>query len=77
MPETNWLITYKEFDMKFMLCSFLLLWSSILWADPKIIISHALTKIGESFLVRVGVTSDISRDNLGFVFGIEPRFHAW
>ena len=31
-------------------------------------------RIGESFLVRFGVNADISRDNFGFAFGVEPRF---
>lgn len=31
-------------------------------------------RVGESFLVSVGVNADISRDNVGFVFGVEPRF---
>jgi hypothetical protein len=30
--------------------------------------------IGESFLFRFGVNFDVSRDNLGFLFGLEPRF---
>ncbi len=30
--------------------------------------------IGESFLFRFGVNFDVSRDNLGFIFGLEPRF---
>ncbi len=30
--------------------------------------------IGESFLFRFGVNLDVSRDNLGFLFGLEPRF---
>lgn len=36
----------------------------------------ALFYIGESFLFRFGVSYDVSRDNLGFLFGIEPRFLA-
>ena len=32
------------------------------------------TRIGESFLLNFGVNADISRDNVGFVFGFEPRF---
>ncbi len=34
----------------------------------------ALTRIGESFLVRLGVNVDSGRDNVGFGFSIEPRF---
>jgi hypothetical protein len=34
----------------------------------------ALTRIGESFLVRVGFNYDASRDNFGASLGIEPRF---
>lgn len=34
----------------------------------------AFTRVGESFLIKVGVTYDASRDNLGVNFGIEPRF---
>ena len=30
--------------------------------------------IGESFLWQFGTTYDVSRDNLGFQFGFEPRF---
>jgi hypothetical protein len=30
--------------------------------------------IGESFLIRLGVNYDVSRDNVGFLFGVEPRF---
>lgn len=36
--------------------------------------SLAVTRIGESFLVRVGINADISRDNVGAIFQIEPRF---
>jgi hypothetical protein len=36
--------------------------------------SLALTRIGESFLVRLGVNVDSGRDNVGFGFSIEPRF---
>jgi hypothetical protein len=36
--------------------------------------SFSLIRVGESFLVRLGVNTDISRDNVSFVFGIEPRF---
>ncbi|MCH7725147.1 MAG: hypothetical protein IH991_01510 [Planctomycetes bacterium] len=36
--------------------------------------SLAFTRIGESFLIRVGINSDISRGNVGAVLGIEPRF---
>ena len=32
--------------------------------------------IGESFLWRFGANYDVSRDNLGFRFGFEPRFIA-
>jgi lipopolysaccharide export system protein LptA len=32
--------------------------------------------IGESFLVRLGLNYDVSRDNFGVVFGVEPRFLA-
>ena len=34
----------------------------------------ALTRIGESLLWRVGLNIDRGRDNVGFSFGIEPRF---
>jgi hypothetical protein len=33
-----------------------------------------LTRIGESFLIRIGFNYDASRDNVGATFGIEPRF---
>jgi hypothetical protein len=36
--------------------------------------SVALTRIGESFLVKMGFNFDASRDNLGLSFLIEPRF---
>ncbi|MEM8666012.1 MAG: organic solvent tolerance protein OstA [Planctomycetota bacterium] len=36
--------------------------------------SLALTRIGESLLLRVGVNVDEGRDNVGIGFGIEPRF---
>lgn len=36
--------------------------------------SLGLTRIGESFLIRVGATVDSGRDNVSFNFGIEPRF---
>ncbi len=36
--------------------------------------SFSLVRVGESFLIRAGVNTDISRDNVSFVFGIEPRF---
>jgi len=36
--------------------------------------SFALTRIGESLLVRMGVNVDSGRDNVGFGFTIEPRF---
>jgi hypothetical protein len=35
-----------------------------------------VTRIGESFLVRMGFNYDVSRDNLNFQFAIEPRFMA-
>lgn len=34
----------------------------------------ALTRIGESFLIRMGLDVDKGRDNVGFVFTVEPRF---
>lgn len=34
----------------------------------------AFTRVGESFLIKVGFTYDASRDNLGISFGVEPRF---
>jgi hypothetical protein len=36
--------------------------------------SFSFTRVGESFLVRLGFSYDASRDNVGFVFGLEPRF---
>lgn len=36
--------------------------------------SFALTRIGESLLVRLGMTYDKGRDNVGVGFTIEPRF---
>ncbi len=36
--------------------------------------SLALTRIGESALVRVGINVDSGRDNVSFNFNIEPRF---
>ena len=36
--------------------------------------SLSFVRIGESFLVSFGVRADISRDNVGFVLGVEPRF---
>ena len=36
--------------------------------------SLSFTRIGESLLVTSGVTFDSSKDNVGFVFAIEPRF---
>ena len=36
--------------------------------------SFALTRIGESMLLRLGVNVDHGRDNVGFGFSIEPRF---
>ena len=38
--------------------------------------SLELTRIGESFLVTMGVTVDEGRDNVGFRFALEPRFLA-
>lgn len=34
----------------------------------------AFTRIGESMLIRMGLDVDEGRDNVGFVFAIEPRF---
>ena len=34
----------------------------------------ALIYIGESFLYRMGMNFDVSRGNVGFLFGVEPRF---
>lgn len=34
----------------------------------------AVTRIGESMLIRLGLDIDAGRDNVGFVFAIEPRF---
>ena len=34
----------------------------------------AVTRVGESMLVRVGINVDHSRDNVGAFFAIEPRF---
>ena len=34
----------------------------------------AFTRVGESFLIKVGFNYDASRDNFGVNFGIEPRF---
>jgi hypothetical protein len=36
--------------------------------------SLSFTRIGESLLVTSGVTFDSSKDNVGFIFAIEPRF---
>jgi hypothetical protein len=36
--------------------------------------SIGLTRIGESFLIRVGATVDSGRDNISYNFNIEPRF---
>ena len=36
--------------------------------------SIGFTRIGESFLVQVGVNSDISRGSVGFQLAVEPRF---
>ncbi len=36
--------------------------------------SLSFIRVGESFLVRLGVNADISRDNVGFIFSVEPRF---
>jgi len=33
-----------------------------------------LTRIGESFLVSLGVNADVSKNNFGFTFMVEPRF---
>ena len=38
--------------------------------------SLAVTRIGESALIRVGMNVDESRDNVGIQFAIEPRFMA-
>jgi hypothetical protein len=34
----------------------------------------SLVRVGESFLLRLGVAGNQSRDNVGIVFSIEPRF---
>jgi len=34
----------------------------------------AFTRVGESFLIKVGFNYDASRDNFGVAFGLEPRF---
>jgi hypothetical protein len=34
----------------------------------------ALTRVGESALVRIGFNADWSRDNIGVTFSVEPRF---
>jgi hypothetical protein len=34
----------------------------------------AVTRIGESFLIKVGFNYDASRNNFGATIGIEPRF---
>ena len=36
--------------------------------------SASVVYIGESFLLQFGVNYDVSRDNVGFRFGFEPRF---
>ena len=36
--------------------------------------SASLTRIGESFLLQVGLTVDSGRDNASFFFNLEPRF---
>ncbi len=36
--------------------------------------SLSFTRIGESLLVTSGVTFDSSKDNVGFIFAVEPRF---
>jgi hypothetical protein len=36
--------------------------------------SVAVTRIGESFLFRLGANIDYGRDNVSFVFALEPRF---
>jgi len=38
--------------------------------------SLAVTRIGESALIRIGMNVDESRDNVGIQFAIEPRFMA-
>ena len=34
----------------------------------------AAVYIGESFLWQLGANYDVSRDNVGIIFGLEPRF---
>ena len=36
--------------------------------------TFSLTRIGESLLIRMGLDIDKGRDNVGFVFAVEPRF---
>jgi hypothetical protein len=36
--------------------------------------SLALTRVGESFLIRVGASVDTGRDNVAYTFNLEPRF---
>ncbi len=36
--------------------------------------TFSLTRIGESLLVTTGVNVDSSKDNVGFIFAVEPRF---
>jgi hypothetical protein len=36
--------------------------------------SLAITRIGESMLLRLGINVDAGRDNVSFGFAIEPRF---
>ena len=33
-----------------------------------------ITRIGESFLLRLGINYDLSRDNTSIQFALEPRF---
>ena len=36
--------------------------------------SFTMTRVGESFLVSLGVNADVSKGNIGAIFAIEPRF---
>jgi hypothetical protein len=36
--------------------------------------TFSVTRIGESLLVTSGITVDSSKDNVGFIFAVEPRF---
>ncbi len=36
--------------------------------------SLSVVRVGESMLVRIGVNGDVSRDNFGVNFNVEPRF---